>query len=127
MPRIWRFVVLVGCILSLSACSFWQEGPTKAVVQQAIALQAQQIQQDLLQQLSPKSTELPKLSISDVKIERRRLVSLPSAAYQVNGTYSAKIEFSNRTLTERENLFEVYLQRQPESETWLLVRPSQPD
>ncbi|NEQ32803.1 MAG: hypothetical protein F6K04_17660 [Leptolyngbya sp. SIO4C5] len=124
MPRVWRFVVLVSCILCLSACSFWQEGPTKAVVQQAIALQAQQIQQDLLQQLAPRQTELPKIKISDVSIDRRQVVRLSqTSAYQVNGTYSAKVEFPNRTLTEQDSPFEVYLQRQPDSEAWVLIRP----
>ncbi|NJL85776.1 MAG: hypothetical protein HC886_07015 [Leptolyngbyaceae cyanobacterium SM1_1_3] len=109
-------------VLCLSACSV-PEKPTKAVVQQAIALQAEQIQQDLLQQLSPGKTELPKISVSDVKVERTRLVKLPQGpVYEVKGLYSLKVEFPNRTLAEPDNLFEVYLQRQPGSEIWTLVR-----
>ncbi|NJN01158.1 MAG: hypothetical protein HC816_01030 [Leptolyngbyaceae cyanobacterium RM1_1_2] len=63
MPRIWRFVILTFFVLCLSACSV-PEKPTKAVVQQAIALQAEQIQQDLLQQLSPGKPSCLKLALA---------------------------------------------------------------
>jgi hypothetical protein len=117
--------VLVTLILAvfLTACGVGG-GPSQAIVQKAIALQFGQIQQNLGQQLYQTDTKLPNFVINHIKVnEQKTLIIQDFKSYQVQGTYDLTLEFPDHKVTQRQNIFEVYLQQPSEDEPWLLARP----
>jgi hypothetical protein len=95
--------------------------PSKQLVQKAIALQVSQTQQQITQQLqfSP-----PKFEITQVKLKQLEplfINDLPT--YHVWGTYNIKIKLPKQQVTQKNNPFNVYLQRQKEGKTWRLAIP----
>ena len=121
--------IALGILLSicLAACGLTAEGPPKAVVESAIALQFSQTKQEILQLLTPKAHQTPDFTISQVKIKRQTPVSiLDASAYRVEGTFDLKLNLSTRQVSDQKTPFEVYLQPQPDGETWRLARPADP-
>jgi len=94
--------------------------PSDKLVQQAIALQLEQTQQQLSKQLG---VDFQGLKVEHVTIEQREPLEIQSLpAYRVRGTYDLTLKLP-RTLTQRQNSFDVYLQRQQEGKTWRLLIP----
>lgn len=129
MPRVTKLttsLVLATCLLLLlTACGTNTPtlglAPSKQIVQKAIALQVKQTQQKLTQQLH---YSLPKLQITQValkQVEPLFIENLP--AYHFRGTYTLKIELPQRRITQRQRLFDIYIQRQQEGKTWRLALP----
>lgn len=105
-------------VVLLSSCSIGGS-PSRDLVKQAIALQVSQTQQALTQQLYSSSSLPPKFEISQVHVTQRQPLTIQDlTAYRVQGTYDLTLEFPHRRVTQRQNLFEVYLQRQIEGKTW---------
>lgn len=103
----------------LTACSGGMQ-PSNKLVQSAIALQLEQTQQQLSKQLG---VDFQGLKVEHVKIEQREPIEIQSSpAYHVRGTYDLKLKLP-RTLTQKQNAFDVYLQRQQEGKTWRLLIP----
>ena len=122
--RIIGAVLLAGL---LTACGIGG-GPGREVVQQAIALQLSQAQQALTQQLNPDGSVPIPADISRVKISSRQSLTIQDlAAYRVQGTYDVTLDFGNRRVSQQQNPFDLYLQRQPEAKTWRLARPEAGD
>lgn len=97
--------------------------PNKQLVEKAIALQLSQTQQRLTQQLQSSS---PKFEITQVKLKQLEplfINNLPS--YHFRGTYNLKFKLDKQQVTQQNNLFDVYLQRQNEGKTWRLAIPQQ--
>lgn len=112
----WRLILIVLLGL-LTACSSVGTEPNKTVVQKAIALQMQQTQQQLQQQVRD-------LEIKRVNIAQKQPISIQDLpGFRVKGTYDLTIKLPKQKLTQQQNPFEVYLQRQKEGKTWRLALP----
>ncbi len=114
-----RLIAIVLLFVLLTACSDGMQ-PSDKLVQQAIALQLEQTQQQLSKQLG---VDFQGLKVEHVTIEQREPLEIQSLpAYRVRGTYDLTLKLP-RTLTQRQNSFDVYLQRQQEGKTWRLLIP----
>ena len=112
----WRLVLIVLVGL-LTACSGVGMEPNRELVQKAIALQMQQTQQQLQQQVRD-------LDIKHIKIAQKQPISIQDLpGFRVTGTYDLKIKLLKQQITQQKNPFDVYLQRQKEGKTWRLALP----
>jgi hypothetical protein len=119
----WRlFQIGIACILALvlTACG---GQPKSSVVEQAIALQVSQVQQDLVGQLYRHTTVPPDFTVKRVQVEQRRSLKIEDKpGYQIQGTYTLVLNFPGHRVTQPENPFEIYLQREPQEKRWNLAR-----
>ncbi|HEY9599093.1 MAG TPA: hypothetical protein V6D33_15615 [Cyanophyceae cyanobacterium] len=127
MYRVVKSIISIVLIALLTACGTNTPtlgfAPNKQLVEKAIALQLSQTQQRLTQQLH---SSPPKFEITQVKLKQLEplfINSLPT--YHFRGTYSLKFKLGKQPLTQQNNQFEVYLQRQNEGKTWRLAIPQQ--
>ena len=112
----FSLVVLAG---SLTACGVGT--PPKAQIEQAIAQQLDQTQQQLGQQLY--LDQAPDYKVSHIAVKNRTpLLIQELPAYKVEGTYDLTVDFGDRRLTQENNLFQVYLQQVSEK-TWQPISP----
>lgn len=117
-----RAILAIGLVMLLTACGA-PTAPTQSLVEQAIALQVHQTQQEIAQQIFRRTSPPPDASISAVKVRERRKIAIDGlTGYRVRGTYDLTLKFPKQVVTERRSPFEVYLQRQPEGKTWRLAR-----
>ncbi|WP_197484779.1 hypothetical protein [Phormidesmis priestleyi] len=114
-------IILAVILASLiTACSASNLTPSTQIVRRAIALQATQTQQELSQQLR---LESPSLKVNRVKVTSQKPLTIQDLrAYRVQGNYDYTLKLSKRTVTQKDNPFEVYLQRQTEGKTWRLAQ-----
>lgn len=116
--RMLRVILAIALAWFLTACGGTATEPKAEIVEQAIALQLSQTQQELSQQLRlPFAPDA--IQVSHVKVTQKtplRIQNLPS--YQVKGTCDFTIKRPKHSITQREAPFEVYLQRQTEEKTW---------
>ncbi|HEY9694581.1 MAG TPA: hypothetical protein V6D15_20465 [Oculatellaceae cyanobacterium] len=105
----------------LTACGLSEQVPRIQLVEKALALQLHLTQNQFTQQLhsSPLRFEITQLQITDT--QPLRIQNLPS--YHIQGTYNLIAKLPHQKITQQNNLFEVYLQRQKEGKTWRLARP----
>jgi hypothetical protein len=117
-----RVIITVVMAVLLSGCNLGGS-PNQALVKQAIAIQVSQTQQALTQQLYSSSSQPPEFEIGRIHITNRQPLTIQDLqSYQVQGTYDLTLKFPNRRVTQRENPFEVYLQRQIEGKTWRVAQ-----
>jgi len=115
-------MTLVFALTTLTACGA-AVGPPHDLVERAIALQFSQTETELLQVLDPGTTQLPPFTIDRVKITNQKSLKIDDLrSYYLQGTYDFRLEFRDRQLSQRDNPFEIYLQRQVEGKTWRLAR-----
>lgn len=120
MGRIFWAITLA---LLLSACGTLGQMPGKDLVEQAIAIQLIQAQQELSQQLRLDD------STADVRINRVAIAAQTPlkinnlAAFHITGTCDYTLKLPNRTIPQRNIPFEAYLQRQKEGKTWRVAFP----
>jgi hypothetical protein len=116
-----RAILVILLALFLTACSMGG-GPSKSMVEKAIALQLTQVQQDLGPQLYATTAELPQFRVNRVKITKREPLMIENLrSYRVQGTYDVTSIFRDRKVTQRQNPFEVYVQWQSDNKTWELA------
>jgi hypothetical protein len=117
-----RAIIAIVMVVLLSSCSI-SGSPKQILVKRAIAIQVSQTQQALTQQLYSGSSQPPEFEIDRVHITKRQPLKIQDlVSYRVQGTYDLTLKFPNRRVSQRENPFEVYLQRQIEGKTWRLVQ-----
>lgn len=95
--------------------------PNKPLVKKAIALHVNQTQQQLARRLQ---SSPPQLEIANVKLEQLEPLyvgGLPT--YHIKGTYNLRFTLSQRQVTQQNNAFDIYIQRQSEGKTWRLAIP----
>ncbi|HEY9876578.1 MAG TPA: hypothetical protein V6D12_24340 [Candidatus Obscuribacterales bacterium] len=116
-----RLILTAILLVMLTACGVSVPPPSSYLVQKAIALQLNLTQQQMNHHLhsSPLRFEITQLQITDT--EPLIIDNLPT--YHVRGTYNLTSRLSSRWVTQRQNPFDVYLQRQKEGKTWRLARP----
>lgn len=111
-------IVLTACGTNTPSLGF---APSKQLVEKAIALQVSQTQQRLTQQLQ---SSIANYEITRVKLKQLEALfveDLPT--YHIRGTYNLRFNLSQQRVTQENNPFDVYLQRQNEGKTWRLAIP----
>lgn len=116
-----RLMIAMILLWLLTACTTSVLAPTSQLVEKAIALELQQTQQQLNQQLDLdfQGFEINRLSITQQKA--LTVDNLPT--YRVQGSYNLTFKLPKRKLTQPQKPFEVYLQLQREGKTWRLLVP----
>lgn len=112
-------VILAVILASLLTACGASGVPNTALVKKAIALQVSQTQQEISQQLR---LDPPKVEVDRVQIRTRSPLTIQNlTAYQIEGTYDFTLKLGDRKVAQKDNPFEVYLQRQSEGKTWRLA------
>jgi hypothetical protein len=116
-----RLILTAILLVLLTACGTVGLEPSSQLVQRALRLQLEQTQQQLSQQLSLnfKGFEISQLVIN----QQEPLVVQDLPAYHVRGTYDLTLKLPRRRVTQPQNPFDIYLQRQKEGKTWRLALP----
>lgn len=119
-----RCLGMLLLVLWLTACSQWlpprEFAPNGEVVAKAIALQLRQSQTQLSDQLD---RAVPHLEVHQIIVDHIEPVyteNLPT--YHLQGTYNLTLGFGKRSQEQKNNPFDLYLQRQKEGKTWRLLR-----
>ena len=120
-----RLILTAILLVLLTNCGTVGLEPSSQIVQRALALQLEQTQQQLNKELhSSGRSEPPRFEINQVVINEHLpqvIQNLP--AYRVRGTYDRTVHLPKRRVTQQQNPFVVYLQRQKEGKTWRLALP----
>jgi hypothetical protein len=96
--------------------------PGSDLVEQAIALELGQVQQEL-SQLLRLDAQPSQIQINQVTIRSEQPLTIQQLqAYRITGTYDYTFKSLTRQVTQRQIPFEVYLQRQQEGKTWRMAR-----
>jgi hypothetical protein len=114
-----RLIFSAIMLVLLTACGTGLE-PSSKIVQRALALQLEQTQQQLSQQLDLKVNSFEINSVAISQQQRQKIQDLP--AYHVQGNYNVTLKLPRRRVTQK-NPFDIYLQRQKEGKTWRLAIP----
>lgn len=116
-----RLIFTAILLVLLTACGTVRLEPSRQVVQRAIALQVEQTQQQLSQQLglNVKGWEINRVVVN----KQEPLVIQDLSAYHAQGTYNVTLKLLKRRVTQEQNEFDIYLQRQKEGKTWRLALP----
>ena len=117
-------ILLVLTIVILTACGTnpppREFAPGGEIVAKAIALQLSQTEQTLSQQLY---TSVPQLDIEQIKVQQIEPLSIGNLpTYHLQGTYQLTLKLPRQQVTQKNNPFDIYLQRQAEGETWRLLK-----
>ena len=115
---------LIIIILLLHGCGLrtppTELAPNGEIVQSAIALQLIQTEKTLAQQLN---LATPEIKISNIRVQKiKPLFVAQLATYHLQGKYNLKLKLSHRQIAQKNNSFDLYLQRQAEGKTWRLLR-----
>lgn len=115
-----RLIFTAIVLVFLTACGNTGMEPSSRLVQRAIALQVEQTQQQLSQQLN---LNVFGFEINRVAVTKQEPLMIQNlATYHVQGTYNVTLKLSKRRVTQQ-NPFDIYLQRQKEGKTWRLALP----
>jgi hypothetical protein len=118
MVRLFLTAVL---LILLVGCNSIGLLPTSELVQKAIALQLEQTQQQLNQQLD---LNFQGFKIQHLKIRQEQPLTIQNLpTFRVLGTYDLTFQLPKRQLTKLQQPFDVYLQIQQEGKTWRLLLP----
>ncbi len=121
-----RVILAIALAFVLSACSLAGATPEIAVVERAIALQLNQTQEQLSQQL--RLDTQPAITVNRIRITDQTPLTIQDLqSYRVKGTCSYTVKLSKRSQTQQQAPFEVYLQRQQEGKNWRLAYPDNKD
>lgn len=114
-----RLIFTAIVLVLLTACGNIGLEPSSRLVQRAIALQVEQTQQQLSQQLG---LNVFGFEINRVAVTKQEPLMIQNlAAYHVQGTYNVTLKLPRRVT--QQNPFDIYLQRQKEGKTWRLALP----
>ena len=120
MRRSMRIILAVILASLITACGANNLTPSQQIVRHAIALQVSQTQEELSQQLR---LAFPNLKVDRVKVTSQEPLTIQNLpTYRVQGNYDYTLKLSKRTVTQKDNPFEIYLQRQREGKTWRLAQ-----
>lgn len=118
-----RGLLIILFSLTLTACQNatvpLEFAPDGQIVKQAIALQLGQRLNPLSEQLNTKKPDLDISNINVKNIDTVVISNLPS--YHLRGTYTLNLILARKKVKQKENKFDVYLQRQAEGKTWRLL------
>lgn len=116
-----RLFLTAVLLILLVGCNNIGLLPTSQLVQKAIALQLEQTQQQLNQQLD---LNFQGFKIQHLKIRQEQPLTIQNLpTFRVLGTYDLTFQLPKRQLTKLQQPFDVYLQIQQEGKTWRLLLP----
>ena len=116
-----RFVFTAILLILVTACTSLALLPTPELVQKAIAIQLEQTQQQLNQQLD---LNFQKFNIQRISITQQQPLTIENLpAYRVQGNYDFTVKLPKRSFQQLKKPFEVYLQIQKEGKSWRLLIP----
>ena len=118
-----RFLSIILAIL-ITACTSAKPplgfAPDGELITKAIALQLSQTEASISKQLNANS---PELEISKIRVKILEPVFIEGlSSYHLQGNYNLKLKLSRQEVNQKDNQFEIYLQRQIEGKTWRLLR-----
>jgi hypothetical protein len=116
-----RLIISLVLLVFLSACTTSVLAPPFHLVQKALAIEVEQTQQRLSQQLDLnfQGFEIHRLSIT----QEQPLTIQDLLTYRVRGTYELTLKLPKRQIKQSQKPFEFYLQLQKEGKTWRLLLP----
>lgn len=118
---IWAIVL----VILLTACGAVGQTPRKDLVEQAIALQLNQVQQELSQQLRLVDSSA-NINVNRVAIAKQIPLKINDlSSFHILGSCDYTIKLPNHSVSQKEIPFEVYLQRQQEGKTWRVAFPKE--
>ncbi|MDY6939459.1 MAG: hypothetical protein SWY16_17545 [Cyanobacteriota bacterium] len=122
LTLIWRSLSVILLLFLLNACSLTDRPPDRTVVRQAISVQIDRVQQDLVQKL--KLEKVPTWKIEKISIWEQQPVEIQYVpGFAVRGAYDLTLKLPSQTVARKNNPFEVYLQSQADSKHWRIARP----
>jgi len=111
------FLCLNGCTIIKPPLEFAPDGN---IINQAIILQLKKTQTNLSQSLK---SSFPELEINQITIKKTEPIFINKlASYHLKGTYNLTLKYPQETIKQKNNQFEIYLQRQAEGKTWRLLK-----
>lgn len=119
----WVMQVLLAVVVSvgLTACSM--APPGNQLIERAIAMQVAETQQELTQELRLNADQPPEFEIGRVVVtEQQPLTIQDLPAFHLQGTYDLTLKLPKRQVTQQQNRFDLYLQRQKEGKSWRIAR-----
>lgn len=118
-----RFVLTAILLILITACSSIVLLPTPELVQKAVALQLEQTQQELNQQLDLNFQKF-NIQLQRISITQQQPLTIENLpAYRVRGNYDLTVKLPKRSFKQVQRPFEVYLQIQQEGKSWRLLIP----
>ncbi|AFZ45399.1 hypothetical protein PCC7418_3283 [Halothece sp. PCC 7418] len=96
--------------------------PGREIIRSAIARKLTLTEDRLTTQLdraTPTDFEVKNLKVKELK----PIYIADLATYEVSGTYTLKLILPRQDITQKQNEFDIYLQRQAEGKTWRLLIP----
>lgn len=122
MQRFGKGAVAMLLMVLLSACGLSIAAPSHKLVERAIVQQVRETQAALNEQLRL-NVQPTDLTIKRVLVKDQTPLTIEGLkAYRLQGTYNATIKLPTRQVTEQQNPFDIYLQRQKEGKTWHIAR-----
>ena len=119
--RMLRAICAIALAFLLTACGSTGQKPSKDVVQHAIALQLEQTQQLLSEQLRL-DTDPAKIQVNRVKIAQQTPLQIQNLqSYRIKGNCDFTVKLPKRAVVQKNAPFEIYLQSQIEGKTWRLA------
>ncbi len=119
-------LILTAILLGLlTACGTGGLEPSSQVVQRGLIKVNEVLALQLSQQLHQSGRpQLPRFEVNQLVItEQKPQVIQDLPAYRVRGTYDLTIKLPSRRVSQQQNPFDIYLQRQKEGKTWRLALP----
>ncbi|MEC4805020.1 MAG: hypothetical protein SAJ12_04715 [Jaaginema sp. PMC 1079.18] len=115
-----RGAIALLLLIFLTACGSAKPpiglAPGGDIIKSAIALQIEQSQQRLSAQLATRNPDFQVTQINVKTLEPLYLGKLPT--FHFHGTYNLKLDLPNQKVTQKDNEFDIYIQRQKEGKTW---------
>jgi hypothetical protein len=124
LSRFSQIILATVSILLLAGCSLatppLELAPQGDIIRQAISLQLKLTETEISQQLK---TTNPQLEISNINVKKIEPVFIAKlAAYHLQGNYNLKLKLPRQQVRQKDNQFDLYLQRQSEGKTWRLLK-----
>ncbi|MGH2416559.1 MAG: hypothetical protein ACRDEA_23265 [Microcystaceae cyanobacterium] len=124
LNRWYRRILAAIILVLLTACTSLtpprELAPQGELIQKAIALQLKLTEQLISEQLNASHPDLNINQISVKKLEPLFIAKLPT--YHLQGTYHLKIKLPRQQVNQKNEKFDIYLQRQVEGKTWRLLK-----
>ncbi len=117
-----RLIVSIVLLLMLVGCGGppTQFAPDKETITEALQLTIYQTQSQIAEQLN---TSQPEFNIDHIKVKEILASYLDNLAlYHLTGSYDLKLKLPHRSLRQKNNPFDLYLQRQAEGKSWRLLK-----
>jgi hypothetical protein len=125
MKRAIQSILAILLIGLLMACGREIAAPSNQILKQAIALEVDHTQTALSRQLQLSQPSSSSFSVSHIAIKQKTplmIENLPGVHLQ--GTYDLGFKLSGRQITQHQNDFDLYLQRQKDEKSWQLAHPN---